>query len=48
MYGKIIQEKESELGCESPGFVIDVWFLCFFISLRVESWDGNRAFEPCP
>ena len=26
MYGKIIQEKESDLGCESTGFVIDVWF----------------------
>ena len=45
MYGKIIQEKESDLGCESTGFVTDVWFLCFFI---VESSDGNRAFDPCP
>ena len=48
MYGKIIQEKESDLGCESTGFVIDVWFLCFFIFLRVESSNWNRAFDPCP
>ena len=42
------KEKESDLGCESTSFVIDVWFLYFFISLRVESSDGNHAFDPCP
>ena len=37
MYGKIIQEKESDLGCESTGFVIDVWF-----SVSSSLW-GSRA-----
>ena len=42
MYGKIIQEKESDLGCESTGFVL----VSLFLHRRELGWES--CFWPCP